>query len=185
MTSSDWTRRAAKGDALAVAADTAKADGRVDDARQLYRQSAEIEQAVLADVTNSRLRSLVAVSAVARWYKAGEYVRGAALGRELMADETITAAGRDELERLFHWCESLAPAKNMIEPRLDGPECEACGVGVLEPVELDGPGGDVSTCSELICPTCAVVLTGTTAQVIRAWYARGAAAQAYSDRRKR
>jgi hypothetical protein len=87
-------------DELAWQAEQELRRGNIDAANQLHARAAELEQAI-ADATSAepvRARSVLAVSAVALWYKAARWREAEALAHRYLAEpERLTAEAYDEL----------------------------------------------------------------------------------------
>jgi len=79
-------------------------------AHDLYRQAAEIERRALdiLDVSKVRTRGITAVSAVALWFKAGEYIQAEQLAHSMLADPHIPDFAREDMRNLVQaiWTES-------------------------------------------------------------------------------
>ena len=123
--------RRAESDELAVQAEQARNRGDHDGARQLFALAAQLEEAVAQEVAEGspRLRSLLAISAVALWYKAEEYEQGKHVAYQFLADgDALIEQGRSQLEELVDRCsrefelEKVANDPGMIpvEVKLDG-----------------------------------------------------------------
>lgn len=76
----------------------------------LYRKAAETERQALEqlDVSKIRTRGITAVSAVALWFKAGEFSQAEQLAHLMLADPHIPEFARDDLRNLVQaiWTES-------------------------------------------------------------------------------
>jgi hypothetical protein len=87
-------------DELAWQAEQELRRGNIDAANQLHARAAELEQAI-ADAASAepvRVRSVLAVSAVALWYKAARWREAEALAHRYLAEpERLTAEAYDEL----------------------------------------------------------------------------------------
>ena len=105
-----WSELHTQSEKFATEAHLALRSGRSSDARNLYKQAAELEQKALdlLDVTKARTRGITAVSAVALWFKAGEYTLAEQLACSMLADSQIPAFAREELQSLVRaiWTES-------------------------------------------------------------------------------
>ena len=105
-----WSELHAQSEKLATEAHLALRSGRARDAQNLYLQAAELERKALdlLDVTKSRTRGITAVSAVALWFKAGEYTFAEQLAYSTLTDSQIPAFAREELRNLVQaiWTES-------------------------------------------------------------------------------
>lgn len=81
-----------------------------DQALELYKQAAAAERRALdqLDVAKVRTRGITAVSAVALWFKAREYVLAEQLAYSVLADPHIPEFAREELRNLVQaiWTES-------------------------------------------------------------------------------
>jgi hypothetical protein len=122
--------RRARSEDAAFRAERAWSDGQPDEAKRLFAEAAELEEQVARDVPISlpRVRSVLAISAVALWYKAGDFERAKRLAYAFLVDEGLTEQGRGDLEKLVDRCsregeiEKLASDKGMVplEVKLDG-----------------------------------------------------------------
>jgi hypothetical protein len=105
--------RARQVDDLAFRAERAEKLGDRDAARSLYAEAATLE-AELAKVVPQdapRVRGLLAVSAVARWMKAGRPDEAERLARTFLGDRGLTMGARVELQELLGRCETERPAE--------------------------------------------------------------------------
>lgn len=77
---------------------------------ELYRRAADFEKRALdlLDVSKSRTRGITAVSAVALWFKGGEYALAEQLAYSMLADPHIPEFAREDLRTLVQaiWTES-------------------------------------------------------------------------------
>src|SRR5687768_9329240 len=99
MTWAEWHTASER---LAVAAEAARRDGNVDEARRLYLAAADAEARALADADHSKQRTLgvTAVSAVALWYKAGRYEEALRLAHQSLGGSDLPPFAVDQLELL-------------------------------------------------------------------------------------
>ena len=76
--------------------------GLVGDARSLYAHSAALEETAVASVSPAtpRTRGILAVSAVALYYKAGAFEKAMALANNYLAEESFPAFAHCQLEDL-------------------------------------------------------------------------------------
>jgi hypothetical protein len=102
---SDPRREASE--AHALAAEQAWSRGERSEAYRQFELAAQLEEEVAREVgaASPRLRSLLAISAVALWYKAGRYDASKRLAYHfLAASELLTEQGCSELEELVDRC---------------------------------------------------------------------------------
>jgi hypothetical protein len=122
--------RREESETLAAQAERAWSEGRRQEAQGLFAKAAKIEEDVALGVLASvpRSRSVLARSAVALWYKAGEYEHAKRIAYSFLATEALTEQGRSELEDLVDRCSregavaSARVASDMIpvEMKMDG-----------------------------------------------------------------
>lgn len=109
-----WSIFHAESEKLAIEAQLAHGARRLDDALELYRRAADAEKRALdaVDVSKTRTRGVTAVSAVALWFKAGEYALAEQLAHAMLADAAMPSFARDELRNLVQaiWTESSKKA---------------------------------------------------------------------------
>lgn len=88
-----WAELHAESEQLAIEAQLALRERSTENAIKLYAQAAEVERSVLdqIDVSKVRTRGITAVSAVALWFKAGEYEQAEQLAHLMLADSRRTA----------------------------------------------------------------------------------------------
>lgn len=98
--------RRARSEDAAYRAEQAHAAGDPAAASQLFAEAAALEEEVAREVpaSSSRLKSVLAISAVALWYKAGDLDRAKSAAYRFLAFDGLTEQGRDELERLVDRC---------------------------------------------------------------------------------
>ncbi|NOU33846.1 MAG: hypothetical protein HOO96_38625 [Polyangiaceae bacterium] len=98
--------RRAKSDELAQKAEVAWRAGDRVAAREHFANAAELEEAVAVTVSveSPRVRSVLAISAVALWYKADELKRAKRVAYRFLSGDGITVQGVAELERLVDRC---------------------------------------------------------------------------------
>ena len=123
-------QRRSRSEEAAFRAERAWAEGRADDARKLFGEAAVLEEEVALEAAPSspRVRSVLAISAVALWYKAGELDRAKRLAYTFLAGDGLTEQGRGDLEKLVDRCsrehEILRLSKDTgmvpVEVKLDG-----------------------------------------------------------------
>lgn len=105
-----WADLHAEAERLAIEAQMAVQARRFNDASGLYKQAAEFERQALdqVDPSKSRTRGITAVSAVALWFKAGEYALAEQLAYSMLAEAAIPDFAREELRNLVQaiWTES-------------------------------------------------------------------------------
>lgn len=122
---------------LAFRAEQAWQRGERDEARNLFAAAATLEEEVAREIPESmpRVRSILAVSAVALWYKAGAFAEAKRAAYRFLADGGLNASATREVEQLVDRCSreaELARVSNdskmiPIEVKLDGGRI---GVGV-------------------------------------------------------
>ena len=104
-----WLQFHSESEKRAIEARTALAAGDNARALKLYGQAADLEERALSAVETSKIRTrgITAVSAVALWYKSGDYVAAERLAYGLLADESIADFARDQLRNLVQaiWTE--------------------------------------------------------------------------------
>ena len=105
-----WTELHTKSEQLAIEAQSALKARNTEQALDLYRRAAEVERLALdqLDVSKVRTRGITAVSAVALWFKAGEYSHAEQLAHLMLADDHVPDFAREELRNLVQaiWTES-------------------------------------------------------------------------------
>lgn len=105
-----WVEFHSESERFAIEAQIAMRDRKAEQATMLYKLAAEQEQHALAhiDVSKVRTRGITAVSAVALWFKAAEYVLAERLAYSMLADAHIPDFAREELRNLAQaiWTES-------------------------------------------------------------------------------
>lgn len=105
-----WADLHAESEQLAIEAQLALRARNADRAVELYKRAAEVERRALdqLDVSKERTRGITAVSAVALWFKAGEYALAEKLAYSMLADPHIPEFSREELRNLVQaiWTES-------------------------------------------------------------------------------
>lgn len=104
-----WAELHNESERLAIEAQLALKNRNREKALDLYRQAAEIERQALniLDVSKVRTRGITAVSAVALWFKAGEYVQAEQLAHSILADPLIPDFAREDMRTLVQaiWTE--------------------------------------------------------------------------------
>lgn len=105
-----WAELHAESERLAIEAQLALQARNTGQALNLYRQAAEQERKALdqLDKSKTRTRGITGVSAVALWFKAGEYSLAEQLAHSMLSDPLIPEFARDELRNLVQaiWTES-------------------------------------------------------------------------------
>jgi len=105
-----WAEHHAESERLAIEAQLALKARNSLQAINLYRQAAEAERRALdqIDVSKVRTRGVTAVSAVALWFKAGEYEYAEQLAHLMLADTHMPDFARGDLRDLVQaiWTES-------------------------------------------------------------------------------
>ena len=92
---------------LALRAEQTWAAGQRVEACKLFAEAAALEQEVALAVSGGsiRIRGVLAISAVALWYKAGEFARAKHLAYVFLADgEHLSEQGKKDLEELVDRC---------------------------------------------------------------------------------
>ena len=104
-------------EAAAIEASQAFNHGNNSEAVILYAKAAESEQAALAhvDATKLRTRGITAVSAVSLWYKAAAYERAEQLAYSVLADPSLPQFARADLRHLIQaiWTENSKTAASV------------------------------------------------------------------------
>lgn len=105
-----WAELHAESEQLAIEAQLALRARNAGQAVELYKRAAEVERRALdqLDVSKARTRGITAVSAVALWFKAGEYALAEQLAHSMLADPHIPDFAREELRNLVQaiWTKS-------------------------------------------------------------------------------
>lgn len=105
-----WADLHAESERLAIEAQLTLRERNVGKALDLYKQAADAERRALdqLDKSKTRTRGITAVSAVALWFKAGEYTLAEQLAHSMLADIDIPEFAREELRNLVQaiWTES-------------------------------------------------------------------------------
>ncbi|MEM9455671.1 MAG: hypothetical protein AAGF11_15925 [Myxococcota bacterium] len=103
-----------------------------DGAQEDFGRAAAIEQDIAEDARNQspRIKSVLAVSAVALWYKAGRWTNAERLAHRWLAEDELSNEARDELQDLLQRC--------WVESQLD-PEA----LPDTLPIELRLIGGEI------------------------------------------
>ena len=106
-----WAELHTESERLAIEAHLALKSHNTGKAFDLYRQAAEIERRALdiLDVSKVRTRGITAVSAIALWFKAGEYIQAEQLAYSMLADPHIPDFAREDMRNLVQaiWTESV------------------------------------------------------------------------------
>ncbi len=104
-----WADLHVESERLAIEAQLALRTRNAARAIELYKRAAEIEQRALdqLDVSKARTRGVTAVSAVALWFKAGEYALAEQLAHSMLADPHVPDFAREDLRNLVQgiWTE--------------------------------------------------------------------------------
>jgi len=105
-----WAELHTESERLAIEAQLALRARSTGQAIDLYRQAAEVERRALdqIDISKARTRGVTAVSAVALWFKAGEYEHAEQLAHLMLADFHMPDFARGDLRDLVQaiWTES-------------------------------------------------------------------------------
>jgi hypothetical protein len=105
-----WVELHAESERLAIEAQMALRERATENAIKLYARAAEVERRALdqIDVSKVRTRGITAVSAVALWFKAGEYEHAEQLAHLMLADSHMPDFAREDLRNLVQaiWTES-------------------------------------------------------------------------------
>lgn len=105
-----WVDFHEQAERFAIEAELAMQARKLEDAIGLYKQAAEFERKALdqVDVSKPRTRGVTAVSAVALWYKAGEYAQAEQLAHAMLADHQMPDFATEELRNLVQaiWTEN-------------------------------------------------------------------------------
>lgn len=105
-----WAKFHAESERLAIDAHLASRARNTDHSLALYKQAADAERKALDQLDGSKVRTrgITAVSAVALWFKAGEYVLAEQFAYSMLADPLTPEFAREELRNLVQaiWTES-------------------------------------------------------------------------------
>lgn len=105
-----WAELHGESERLAIEAGLSLRARNASTAVELYKRAAEFERRALdaLDVSKARTRGITAVSAVALWFKAGEYTSAEQLAYSMLADARIPDFAREELRTLVQaiWTEN-------------------------------------------------------------------------------
>jgi len=105
-----WAQLHADSERLAIEAQLAARARDMARAIDLYKRAGDLERQALdqLDVSKTRTRGITAVSAVALWFKAGEYALAEQLAHSMLADPHIPDFAREDLRSLVQgiWTES-------------------------------------------------------------------------------
>lgn len=105
-----WAELHSESEQLAIKAQLTLKAHNTEKAFNLYRQAAETERQALdvLDVSKVRTRGITAVSAIALWFKAGEYIQAEQLAHSMLADPHIPDFAREDIRNLVQaiWTES-------------------------------------------------------------------------------
>lgn len=106
-----WALFHKESEQFSIEAQLALKAGSFNHAAELYKKAASAEKKALdcIDKTKVRTRGIIAVSATALWYKAGEYAAAEKLAYSMLADEALPEFAREELRNLVQaiWTESV------------------------------------------------------------------------------
>lgn len=109
-----WAILHAKSESLAIEASVAIKNRDIKRAQDLYKSAAQLEKQALdlLDADKTRTRGITAVSAVALWFKGGEYAQAEQIAHAALADATMPNFVRQELRNLVQaiWTESTKQA---------------------------------------------------------------------------
>lgn len=105
-----WAELHSESERLAIEAELSLRARDALKAADFYKRAAEMEQRALdvLDVSKARTRGITAISAVALWFKAGEYTSAEQLAYSMLADAHIPDFAREELRTLVQaiWTEN-------------------------------------------------------------------------------
>lgn len=105
-----WAELHSESERLAIEAHLALRDRNTSQALDLYKRAAETERQALdmLDISKVRTRGITAVSAIALWFKAGEYAHAEQLAHLMLADPHIPDFAREDIRNLVQaiWTES-------------------------------------------------------------------------------
>ena len=105
-----WVELHTESERLAIEAQQATQSRNAGQAEELYKRAAELERRALdeLDVSKTRTRGITAVSAVALWFKGGDYSHAEQLAYSMLADPQIPDFAREDLRNLVQaiWTES-------------------------------------------------------------------------------
>jgi hypothetical protein len=105
-----WTELHSESERLAIEAHLALRERNTSQALDLYKRAAETERRALdlLDISKVRTRGITAVSAIALWFKAGEYAYAEQLAHLMLADPDIPDFAREDIRNLVQaiWTES-------------------------------------------------------------------------------
>ena len=98
-----WVQHHSQSEQYASAADVARMERDFARARQLYRCAAEQEELALSalEQRQTRILGIIAVSAVALWYKAGSYDRAQKLALHWLGTNLLPPFAIDQLQELL------------------------------------------------------------------------------------
>lgn len=112
-----WADLHTRSEQLAIEAQMAMKTRDTPKALTLYRQAAELEQEAFKqlDTSKVRTRGITAVSAVALWFKAGEFAQAEQIAYGMFADPHTPDFAREELRNLVQaiWTESSKQKANV------------------------------------------------------------------------
>ena len=105
MTWNEWHTESEK---LAAEAQLHRTSGDLRRAEELYRRAAEAESKAVEEVLPGKDRTLgiTAVSAIALWYKGGDYATAEALARRYLADGGLPDFAQQQIQDLFQMIRS-------------------------------------------------------------------------------
>lgn len=105
-----WAKYHSDSEQLAIQAQLAAQSRNSVLAQSLYKQSAELEKKALDCLDNTKIRTLgiTGVSAVALWFKSGEYSLAEQLAHKMLSSPDVPEFAREELRNLVQaiWTES-------------------------------------------------------------------------------
>jgi hypothetical protein len=106
-----WADLHAESERFAIEAQLALRQHNTSRAIEMYKRAAEIEEQAFHQLNplKTRTRGITAVSAVALWFKAREYVLAEHLAYSILADKDIPDFARDDMRNLVQaiWTESV------------------------------------------------------------------------------
>lgn len=105
-----WAELHSESERLAIEAHLALRDRNTSQALDLYKRAAETERQALdmLDISKVRTRGITAVSAIALWFKAGEYIQAEQLAHSMLTDPYIPDFAREDIRNIVQaiWTES-------------------------------------------------------------------------------
>lgn len=105
-----WAELHSESERLAIQAEFARKSRNFSLSAELYKRAAELEQKAFyqLDAEKVRTKGITAVSAVALWFKAGDYAAAEQLAHAMLADSSMPEFAREGLRNLVQaiWTES-------------------------------------------------------------------------------